>query len=146
MREALSRADHPRPLLPRRRARRVAVAPLVLGQRDLLRVAVLLVALPLVSAAVVARTRYRLACTRRLEPGRVAGRRARPAVDAAPGERLPAAHRAAAARGPAAVRPRVAGPRFVLDRVEPRGTPRRWPTRSAPTCAAATRSARWRSG
>ena len=34
-----------------------------------------------------------------------------------------------------------ARPRFVLDRVEPRGRAR-WPTRCAPTCAAATSSAR----
>ena len=33
-----------------------------LGERDLLRVAVFLVALPLVAAAVVARTRFRLSC------------------------------------------------------------------------------------
>jgi hypothetical protein len=47
------------------------VAAVALGQRDLLRVGVLLATLPLVSAWVVARTRYRLACSRRLEPARV---------------------------------------------------------------------------
>ena len=44
----------------------------VLGERDLLRVGVFLVALPLVAVAAVARTRYRLTCERRLDPGRVA--------------------------------------------------------------------------
>lgn len=43
----------------------------VAGERDLLRVAVLLVALPLAAAASVARTRYRLSVTRTLEPGRL---------------------------------------------------------------------------
>ncbi len=44
---------------------------LVLGETDLLRVGVFLCALPLVTAMVVARTRYRLACARRIEPQRV---------------------------------------------------------------------------
>jgi uncharacterized protein (DUF58 family) len=50
----------------------------VLGERDLLRIAVLLAALPLFALAVVARTRYRVRLTRTLTPGRVeAGRDAR---------------------------------------------------------------------
>src|SRR5690349_21011942 len=54
-----------------------AVCAMVLGQRDLLRVGVLLAALPLTSVVVVARTRYRLACQRRVEPVRVpAGQKA----------------------------------------------------------------------
>src|SRR5262245_24076487 len=44
---------------------------LLLGERDLLRVAVLLALLPLLAAAYVGQTRYRLACTRSVEPGRV---------------------------------------------------------------------------
>jgi len=52
-----------------------ALCAVVLGERDLLRVACFLVALPLVAAAVVARTRYRLSCSRALAPARVpAGR------------------------------------------------------------------------
>lgn len=43
----------------------------VLGEHDLLRVGVLVVALPLLTAIVVTRTRYRLSCTRRLDPPRV---------------------------------------------------------------------------
>jgi len=45
---------------------------LLLGEADLLRVGVLLCALPLATAVVVARTRYRLSCSRRVEPQRVA--------------------------------------------------------------------------
>src|SRR5829696_2337583 len=47
-----------------------ALCGLVLGERDLLRVAVFLAALPLVAATVVARTRFRLSCTRDLAPAR----------------------------------------------------------------------------
>ncbi|MBB4765483.1 DUF58 domain-containing protein [Amorphoplanes digitatis] len=46
------------------------VSAIVLGEKDLLRVAVLLAALPLLAAAYVGRSRYKLACTRSLEPGR----------------------------------------------------------------------------
>jgi uncharacterized protein (DUF58 family) len=48
-----------------------AVCALVLGQRDLLRVGVLLIALPLGVAFTLARTRYRLALTRVISPQRV---------------------------------------------------------------------------
>jgi uncharacterized protein (DUF58 family) len=48
-----------------------ALCSIALGERDLLRVAVFLVALPLVAAAVVARTRFRLSCSRALAPSRV---------------------------------------------------------------------------
>jgi len=48
-----------------------ALCGVALGERDLLRVAVFLVALPLVAAAVVARTRFRLSCSRALAPARV---------------------------------------------------------------------------
>ncbi|WP_328478986.1 DUF58 domain-containing protein [Actinoplanes sp. NBC_00393] len=47
-----------------------AVSALILGERDLLRVAVLLGALPLLAAWYVGRSRYKLACTRSLEPAR----------------------------------------------------------------------------
>jgi uncharacterized protein (DUF58 family) len=47
------------------------LSALVLGERDLLRVAILLAALPLLAAAYVGQTRYRLSCTRGVEPGRV---------------------------------------------------------------------------
>jgi uncharacterized protein (DUF58 family) len=48
-----------------------ALCGLALGERDLLRVATFLVALPLVAAAVVARTRFRLSCSRSVAPSRV---------------------------------------------------------------------------
>ena len=47
------------------------VVSIVLGQRDLLRVGVLLVVLPLLAAYLVSRTRYRLASARGLRPTRV---------------------------------------------------------------------------
>ena len=51
-----------------------SLSALFLGQQDLLRVAVLLIALPLVSCAVVSRTRYRLASQRHLVAGPHPGR------------------------------------------------------------------------
>jgi uncharacterized protein (DUF58 family) len=47
------------------------VSMLILGEKDLLRVALLLFALPLLSAAYVGRSRYKLSCTRDLQPHRV---------------------------------------------------------------------------
>lgn len=47
------------------------ICALLLGQRDLLRVAVLLLALPFGCALVLARARYRLALTRMISPSRV---------------------------------------------------------------------------
>lgn len=48
-----------------------ALSALILGEKDLLRVAVLLLILPLLAAAYVGRSRYKLACSRNLEPHRV---------------------------------------------------------------------------
>src|SRR5437868_1117990 len=48
----------------------VALAALAFGEKDLLRVAVLIGVLPLLAAWYVGRTRYTLACTRSLEPTR----------------------------------------------------------------------------
>jgi len=48
-----------------------ALSAVILGEKDLLRPAVLLVLLPVIAAAALARTRYRLACSRTLEPERV---------------------------------------------------------------------------
>jgi uncharacterized protein (DUF58 family) len=47
------------------------LSALVLGEKDLLRVAVLLAAMPLLAAWYVGRSRYRLACARQLTPARV---------------------------------------------------------------------------
>ncbi len=48
------------------------VCALLLGEKDLLRVAILLLALPIASVVVVARARFRLACVRSVNPERVA--------------------------------------------------------------------------
>jgi uncharacterized protein (DUF58 family) len=48
-----------------------AISAFILGEKDLLRVAVLLAILPILAAAYVGRSRYKLACTRALEPPRV---------------------------------------------------------------------------
>jgi uncharacterized protein (DUF58 family) len=48
----------------------MAVLALVFGEKDLLRVAVLIAVLPLLAAWYVGRTRYKLACTRALQPHR----------------------------------------------------------------------------
>ena len=96
-----------------------SLAAIVLGQRDLLRVGVLVMALPLVSAWVVSRTRYRLACTRRLEPARAqAGHPATVVVRLDNVSRLPTGLLLVEDRVPYALGSR---PRFVLDRVETRG-------------------------
>ncbi|GLY01872.1 MULTISPECIES: DUF58 domain-containing protein [Actinoplanes] len=47
-----------------------SISAIILGERDLLRVSVLLAALPLLAAWYVGRSRYRLACSRSLDPGR----------------------------------------------------------------------------
>jgi len=48
-----------------------ALSALLLGEKDLLRVAVLLTVLPLLAAAAVSRTRYKLACGRTMQPRRI---------------------------------------------------------------------------
>jgi uncharacterized protein (DUF58 family) len=48
-----------------------ALSALILGEKDLLRVAALLAVLPMLAAMYVGRSRYRLACTRTCEPQRV---------------------------------------------------------------------------
>jgi uncharacterized protein (DUF58 family) len=47
------------------------LSALILGEKDLLRVAILLGVLPLLAAAYVGRSRYKLACSRTLQPHRV---------------------------------------------------------------------------
>ncbi|MEV1287966.1 DUF58 domain-containing protein [Micromonospora sp. NPDC049679] len=48
-----------------------ALSAVILGEKDLLRVAILLIVLPLLAAGYVRRSRYKLACSRSLEPHRV---------------------------------------------------------------------------
>ncbi|MGW8636193.1 DUF58 domain-containing protein [Streptomyces sp. NPDC055793] len=96
-----------------------AVCAYVLGQSDLLRVGLLLSVLPLVCAAVLYRTRYRVAGSRRLSPERVpAGSEARVHLRVDNVSRMPTGLLMLQDRVPYVLGPR---PRFVLDRVEPGG-------------------------
>ncbi|WP_424534637.1 DUF58 domain-containing protein [Sphaerisporangium viridialbum] len=92
---------------------------LALGEHDLLRVSVLVIVLPLLAALVVARTRYRLSCARRLDPSRVAvGSDSTVTLRLENVTRLPTGLLLIEDTVPYAVGTR---PRFVLDRVESRG-------------------------
>ncbi|GAA2412447.1 DUF58 domain-containing protein [Streptomyces glaucosporus] len=96
-----------------------AVCAYVLGQGDLLRVGILLTALPLVCVAVLHRTRHRVAASRRLSPSRVPAReeaRVRLRLDNV--SRLPTGLLMLQDQVPYVLGPR---PRFTLDRVEPGG-------------------------
>ncbi|WP_107459260.1 DUF58 domain-containing protein [Streptomyces colonosanans] len=96
-----------------------AICAYVLGQGDLLRVGLLLAALPLVCAAVLHRTRYRVAGSRRLSPSRVpAGSEARVHLRMENVSRLSTGLLMLQDRVPYVLGPR---PRFVLDRVEAGG-------------------------
>ncbi|NBM18170.1 DUF58 domain-containing protein [Streptomyces sp. GC420] len=96
-----------------------AVCAYVLGQGDLLRVGLLLAVLPLLCVAVLYRTRYRVAASRRLTPGRVpAGSEARVHLRMDNVSRLPTGLLMLQDRVPYVLGPR---PRFVLDRVEAGG-------------------------
>ncbi|MFE2428007.1 DUF58 domain-containing protein [Streptomyces sp. NPDC059373] len=96
-----------------------AVCAYVLGQPDLLRVGLLLAALPLVCVVVLHRTRYRVAGSRRLAPSRVpAMSEARVHLRVDNVSRVPTGLLMLQDRVPYVLGPR---PRFVLDRVEPGG-------------------------
>ncbi|WP_432135930.1 DUF58 domain-containing protein [Streptomyces sp. bgisy154] len=96
-----------------------AVCAYVLGQPDLLRVGLLLAALPLICAGVLYRTRYRVAGSRLLSPARVqAGSEARVHLRMDNVSRLPTGLLMLQDQVPYVLGPR---PRFVLDRVEPGG-------------------------
>ncbi|WP_416978557.1 DUF58 domain-containing protein [Streptomyces sp. T028] len=96
-----------------------AVCAYVLGQPNLLRVGLLLAVLPLICAAVVYRTRYRVAGSRRLAPARVpAGSEARVHLRMDNVSRLPTGLLMLQDKVPYVLGPR---PRFVLDRVEAGG-------------------------
>ena len=92
---------------------------LVLGEADLLRVGVFLCALPLVTAAMVARTRYRLSCARRVEPARVrVGEGAQVVLRLENLSPVPTGVLLLEDRLPYSLGGR---PRFVVSRIEPRG-------------------------
>ncbi len=97
----------------------IFLVSLATGQRDVLRIAVLLVSLPLVCAWVVTRTRYRLASQRRLSSARIAaGQDTSITLRLDNISRLPSGLLLVEDRVPYVLGSR---PRFVLDRVEPRG-------------------------
>ncbi|MFB9239601.1 DUF58 domain-containing protein [Plantactinospora siamensis] len=92
-----------------------ALSALVLGEKDLLRVAVLLAVLPLLAVFYVGRSRYRLACTRSLEPHRVqAGATSRVVLHLQNLSRLPTGTLLLEDRLPYALGSR---PRVVLERL-----------------------------
>ena len=92
----------------------------VLGQSDLLRVGLFLVALPLGCVVALYRTRYRVAGTRNLSPARVpAGTEAQVHLRLDNVSRLPTGLLMLQDRVPYVLGPR---PRFVLDRVEAGGS------------------------
>lgn len=91
----------------------------VLGQGELLRVGLLLAALPLICVYALHRTRHRVSGSRRLTPARVpAGGEARVQLRMDNVSRLPTGLLMLQDRVPYVLGPR---PRFVLDRVEPGG-------------------------
>ncbi|HET6531143.1 MAG TPA: DUF58 domain-containing protein [Actinoplanes sp.] len=93
------------------------VSAFILGERDLLRVAVLLAALPLLAAAYVGRSRYKLACTRSLDPVRApVGSSARVILRLQNLSRLPTGTLLLEDRLPYALGSR---PRVVLERLGP---------------------------
>ncbi|HUR13170.1 MAG TPA: DUF58 domain-containing protein [Mycobacteriales bacterium] len=97
----------------------LGVCAVLLGQRDLLRAAVFLTGLPLVAVLIVSRTRYRLSCTRQLDPPRVeVGRPSTVRLRLDNVSRLPSGVLLMEDALPFVLGGR---PRFVLDRVEPRG-------------------------
>ncbi|MFF3621872.1 DUF58 domain-containing protein [Streptomyces sp. NPDC002467] len=96
-----------------------AACAYVLGQSELLRVGLLLVALPLICVLALHRTRHRVSGSRRLSPGRVpAGTEARVQLRMDNVSRMPTGLLMLQDRVPYVLGPR---PRFVLDRVEPGG-------------------------
>jgi len=97
----------------------VVFASISLATPDLLRIGVFLIALPLVSAWVVARTRYRLSSSRSLSAARTpAGQESAVTLRLENISRLPTGLLLVEDRVPYVLGSR---PRFVLDRIEPRG-------------------------
>lgn len=96
-----------------------AVAAIFVGYQPLLRVGILLIAVPIVAAAVTTASRYRISCQRTLEPARVpVGSYAHVGLHLRNAARL--------ASSPLLIEDRVpytlgSRPRFVLRRIEPYG-------------------------
>jgi uncharacterized protein (DUF58 family) len=91
----------------------------ILGERDLLRAGTLVLSLPLLSSLAVSRTRYRLACARRLGPSRLpVGHESRVDLRLENVSRLPTGLLLVEDRVPYTLGGRA---RFVLNRVEANG-------------------------
>ncbi|WP_344839930.1 DUF58 domain-containing protein [Actinocorallia longicatena] len=91
----------------------------LLGEQDLLRAGMLILVLPLLATFAVSRTRYRLACARRLGPSRLpVGHEARAELRLENVSRLPTGLLLVEDRVPYTLGGRA---RFVLDRIEPVG-------------------------
>src|SRR5688572_29513219 len=94
-----------------------AVSALIFGEKDLLRVAILLAALPLLAAAYVGRTRYKLSCSRSWQPHRAqVGGSSRVVLRLQNLSRLPTGTMLLEDRLPYALGSR---PRLVLERLGP---------------------------
>lgn len=99
-----------------------AACSILLGYGPLLRVSVLLVALPLGAAAITSASRYRIACRRSLEPARVpVGSPARVHLRLENAARLPSTPLLVEDQVPYTLGSR---PRFILRRIEPGGSRR----------------------
>lgn len=97
----------------------IGLVGFLLGERDLLRVAVLVLALPLLSALAVRRAGYRLSCVRRIDPVRVqSGRQATVVLTVRNVSRLPTGLLLLEDEVPYALGSRT---RFVIERLEPFG-------------------------
>ena len=95
-----------------------ALCAIVLGQKDLLRIGVLLVLLPLVTAFFLGRSRYRLGLVRSVTPAQVeAGQQARVELDLTNDGRMPTGLLLLEERLPYVLGTR---PRFVVDRMGPK--------------------------
>ena len=94
----------------------VVIAAMVAGQRDVMRIGLLLLALPVIAAVLVARARLRLSCERSVEPPRVAlGSPMRGRITLGQEGRLPAGILLLEDSVPAELGNR---PRFVVDKAD----------------------------
>jgi uncharacterized protein (DUF58 family) len=99
-----------------------AACAILLGYGPLLRVAILLIALPVAAAAITSTSRYRIACRRSLEPARVpVGSPARVHLRLENAARLPSTPLLVEDQVPYTLGSR---PRFILRRIEPGGSRR----------------------
>ena len=96
-----------------------AVCGLAIPEPDLVRVGALLIILPLVSALIARRSRYRLACSRRLDPPRVPA--GQPTVVTARLENVSRLRTAILLAEDVTPYSLGSRPRFVLDEIEPGG-------------------------